>query len=265
MKSATDENRYSAPALDKGLDILELLAGRPEGLTLKQIADALGRTPTEIFRMLNHLLQRTYIRRHEPGGVYRLSLKLFELAHRFPPTARLLEVAVPAMRQLADRTEQSCHLSVLHANGILVVAQTTSPSNWHFSVRMGATFSLTGTASGRVLLAYLSTEELEERLRVAAEAATPFRATRVFHAQLAALRKRGYEQVSHETFQGVTDVSVPVIGHANEILAALTIPVLLSQRQRAPINFVREQLLETAGNISSQLGGQPTTVTVAKK
>jgi DNA-binding Lrp family transcriptional regulator len=103
MKTASKENRYSVPALDKGLDIVELLAGRPEGLSLKQIADALGRTPTEIFRMLNHLLHRTYVRRFEPGGIYRLSLKLFELAHRFPPTARLLEVAVPAMRQLADR------------------------------------------------------------------------------------------------------------------------------------------------------------------
>lgn len=255
MKSLTDENRYSAPALDKGLDILELLAGRPEGLSLKQIADALGRTSNEIFRMLNHLNRRTYVQRQEPGGVYRLSLKLFELAHRFPPTARLLEVAVPAMRQLADRTEQSCHLSVLHGSGILVLAQTTSPSNWHFSVRLGATFSMTGTASGRVLLAFSSPDERSERLQVAAEGATTFRATRAFAVQLDAIRKRGYEQVSHETFQGVTDVSCPIMGHANEVLAALTIPVLLSQRQRAPIQFVREQLIETAVSISSQLGG----------
>lgn len=257
MKTASQESRYSAPALDKGLDILELLAGRPEGLSLKQIADALGRTPTEIFRMLNHLLHRTYVRRFEPGGIYRLSLKLFELAHRFPPTARLLEVAVPAMRQLADRTEQSCHLSVLHGNGILVLAQTSSPSNWHFSVRMGATFSLAGTASGRVLLAFSSAKELEERLRAAAETEPPFRATKSFLARLTALKKRGYEQISHETFQGVADVSAPVVGHGNEVLAALTIPVLLSQRQRAPIAFVREQLLETAASVSMQLGGQP--------
>jgi len=84
-KKATEKSsdRYAAPALDKGLDILELLAGRPEGLSLKQIADALGRSSTEIFRMLNQLRERAYIHRFEPGGIYRLSLKMFELAHRF--------------------------------------------------------------------------------------------------------------------------------------------------------------------------------------
>lgn len=247
--------RYAVPALDKGLDILELLAGRPEGLGLKQIADALQRTPTEIFRMLNHLNERAYVRRYEPGGVYRLSLKLFELAHRFPPTARLLEVTVPAMRQLADRTEQSCHLSVIHGNGILVLAQTTGPANWHFSVRLGATFSLTETASGRVLLAFLSSEALQEQLRQAATASPPFEPNRVFFSQLEAIRKRGYEQIAHETFQGLTDLSAPVMGHPDEILAALTIPVLLGQRKKVPINFVREQLIETTASISAQLGG----------
>jgi DNA-binding IclR family transcriptional regulator len=215
--------------------------------------------------MLNHLLHRTYVRRFEPGGIYRLSLKLFELAHRFPPTARLLEVAVPAMRQLADRTEQSCHLSVLYGNEILVLAQTASPSNWHFSVRMGAKFALTGTASGRVLLAFSSAEELKERSRAAADAVPPFRMTKSFLARLTAVKKRGYEQVSHETFQGVTDLSAPVVGYGNEVLAALTIPVLLSQRQRAPIAFVRDQLLQATASISTQLGGQPSTDSPASK
>lgn len=42
-----DAERYRAPALDKGLDILELLAGTEEGLSQAEIAKALDRTPTE--------------------------------------------------------------------------------------------------------------------------------------------------------------------------------------------------------------------------
>jgi hypothetical protein len=42
--------RYSAPALEKGLDIIELLVGHPEGLSLAELAKELGRTTAEIFR-----------------------------------------------------------------------------------------------------------------------------------------------------------------------------------------------------------------------
>jgi DNA-binding IclR family transcriptional regulator len=252
MRTPEPSVRYTAPALDKGLDILELLAGRPEGLSLKQIADALGKSSTEIFRMLNQLRERAYVLRFEPGGVYRLSLKLFELAHRFPPTARLLEVAVPAMRQLADRTGQSCHLSVLHGHGILVLAQATSSGNWHFSVRLGATFSLTETASGRVLLAHLSAQDLALRAEEAAATDAPFTAR--FLQQLTKIRKCGFEQVSHETFRGVTDISAPVLGHGTESLAALTIPVLLLEQEKPALSYVRTELLKTAAYISGELG-----------
>ena len=55
MSDVEDEGRYRAPALDKGLDMIELLATREEGMTLKDIATALGRSPTELYRMLDRL------------------------------------------------------------------------------------------------------------------------------------------------------------------------------------------------------------------
>jgi uncharacterized membrane protein len=54
-------SRYAAPALDKGLDILELLSSVSEALTHSEIASRLGRTLTEVFRMLVCLEQRGYI------------------------------------------------------------------------------------------------------------------------------------------------------------------------------------------------------------
>ena len=61
-----DTTRYSAPALEKGLDIIELLADHPEGLSLVELGRALGRTTNEIFRMVHVLLERGYLQR-EPG------------------------------------------------------------------------------------------------------------------------------------------------------------------------------------------------------
>src|SRR5690606_35534132 len=88
------DRHYAAPALEKGLDILELLSAEGDGLTQHQIAQSLGRSASEIFRMLSVLERRGYLLR-AADGVYRLSLRMFELAHRHPPIRRLLTVAMP--------------------------------------------------------------------------------------------------------------------------------------------------------------------------
>ena len=45
-------DRYRAPALDRGLDILEVLADQARGLTRAEIVKALGLGPSQIYRML---------------------------------------------------------------------------------------------------------------------------------------------------------------------------------------------------------------------
>ncbi len=63
-------NRYSAPALEKGLDILEALAQTDGGYTLNELAQALGRNVNEIFRMVMTLQHRGYIAQGEPDDRY---------------------------------------------------------------------------------------------------------------------------------------------------------------------------------------------------
>ena len=82
LDNAEDGDRYRAPALDKGLDILELLAEHPDGLTRAEIVKELGRGPSEIYRMLERLVARQYVMRSAGGDRHALSLKMFALAHR---------------------------------------------------------------------------------------------------------------------------------------------------------------------------------------
>ena len=71
------ESKYQAPALDKGLDILEYLASQSVPLSQTDIATGIDKSPNEIYRMLMSLEGRGYIIRDEISGKYRLSLKLF--------------------------------------------------------------------------------------------------------------------------------------------------------------------------------------------
>ena len=101
LDNAEDSERYRAPALDKGLDILELLAEHPDGLTRAEIVKELGRGPSEIYRMLERLVARQYVMRSAGGDRHALSLKMFALAHRHPPVNRLVTQALPVMDALS--------------------------------------------------------------------------------------------------------------------------------------------------------------------
>ena len=155
MKTA---DRYRAPALDKGLDILELLAGVDGGLTQAEIAKRLGRSPNEFYRMLDRLVRRGYVTRLD-GDRYSLTLKLFGLAQLHAPVRRLVSYATPLMRELAETSWQANQLVVFDRGAAVVIAQQEAPGYWGISIRVGSHISLFDTGSGHVLLAFRSPEE----------------------------------------------------------------------------------------------------------
>src|SRR5690554_2716528 len=124
--SDEEAERYRAPALDKGLDILELLAGTAEGLSQAEMAKALDRTPNEIYRMLDRLVRRDYVRR-TAGDRYEITLKLFELAHQRPPMHRMISQAMPVLRRFALQAEQAVHMVVQDRNILVVIGQVDGP------------------------------------------------------------------------------------------------------------------------------------------
>jgi DNA-binding IclR family transcriptional regulator len=222
-----DSDRYRAPALDKGLDILELLAEQRGGLTRAEITKALGRNASEIYRMLERLVARQYVMRSEAGDRYALSLKLFALAHRHPPMERLIAEALPLMQRFANDAEQSCHLTVYDRGNLLVIAQVDGPGTWGIAVRLGSRVGLVDTSSGRTLLAWQTPEQrahmLAEHTKVKGEVA-------IDHAALEAaceqVRETGFSRKDSQQIFGVTDVTFPVLGPSGQAIAALTCPFL---------------------------------------
>src|SRR5258708_20725026 len=101
--------RYATPALEKGLDILELLASVSEALTHSEIASRLGRTINEVFRMLVCLEERGYISRTGSDGRCQLTLKLFEIVCSYHPRQRLLTQARPLLRRRRARHPPQPH------------------------------------------------------------------------------------------------------------------------------------------------------------
>jgi DNA-binding IclR family transcriptional regulator len=222
-----DDDRYRAPALDKGLDILELLSGQKEGLTRAEITKLLGRNASEMYRMLQRLVARQYVVRSAAGDRYSLSLKLYALAHRHPPMNRLISEALPLMQRFADLAEQSCHLVVYDRGNLLVIAQVDGPGTWGMSVRLGSRVGLIDTGSGRVMLAFQSPEQrqqmLAEHTKVKGEVTIDREA---LDQAFERIRAAGFSQKDSQQTFGVTDVTFPVLGPAGQAIAVLTCPYL---------------------------------------
>ena len=245
------EDRYRAPALDKGLDILELLAGTADGLSQAEIAKALDRTPNEIYRMLDRLVRRDFVRR-TPEDRYEITLKLFELAHRRPPLHRLISQATPVLRAFTLKAEQAVHMVVQDRNILVVIAQFDGPGYWNVSIRIGSRISLVNTGSGHVFLAFSTPEE--RRLMLEAEGLDqPDDLPRGLAGRLDSIRMQGYENMPSAQTPGVFNLSVPIFGPLGSVLAVITCPYTQRlDKYDAPNMQTVLDLLREAGRDISQ-------------
>jgi DNA-binding IclR family transcriptional regulator len=223
MRFVMDEtDRYRAPALDKGLDILELLARTDDGLSQAEIAKALDRSPNEIYRMLDRLVRRDFVRR-TPEDRYEITLKLFELAHARPPMHRLISQATPVLRNFSLRAEQAVHLVVQDRNVLVVVAQFDGPGYWNVSIRVGSRIRPVNTGSGHVFLAFATPEERAMMLE-SGDLGRPEKMPNGLEARLAGIAAQGYESMPSAQTAGVFNLSVPIFGPMGTVLAAITCP-----------------------------------------
>jgi DNA-binding IclR family transcriptional regulator len=249
--------RYRAPALEKGLEILELLSDRPEGLTQAEVARSLSRSVGEIFRMLACLVDRGYLTLAKPGDRYVLTTRLFELSHRHAPQQRLLAEALPVMRELAAEIRQSCHLVVAYEGKGVVVAQADHPYEMGFGVRPGCTVDLRTSASGRILLAF---QDATDRARLVREGGGKPHAAETlrFFDELDRVRERGFEEIESARVRGVRDFSFPVVDHRGAALAALTVPFIerLDRAESDVHGRLRKALGEAAKRLSQSVGGR---------
>ena len=252
-----DENdRYRAPALDKGLDILELLAGIDGGLTQAEIAKHMGRNANEFYRMLDRLVKRGYVTKVD-GDRYSLTLKLFGLAQLHAPVRRLASYATPLMRDLAEQSRQANQLVVFDRGSAVVIAQQEAPGYWGISIRVGSHISLYNTGSGHVLLAFRTPEEramMIQEYQNRGEDVSEL--TPEFLGRLDQIRDRGYEMMPSLQTAGVVNISAPIIGPDGKAIAALTIPyITIINMPNAPdISQTIQLLVKASQSISNSIG-----------
>jgi DNA-binding IclR family transcriptional regulator len=253
---AGEEIRYRVPALERGLDIIELLSVAEAGMSRADLAQAMGCSVSQIFRMLDCLQRRKFINLNPRDNRFGLTSKLFEIAHRHPPTSRLTGLALPILRAAAASTRQSIHLSIFDDGQTLVLVQETLEDSGYF-VKPGTRRDVYLTASGRVLLAFQPHKEREAMLVGARAATGELMPVAELERRLDVIRLQGFEEMPSLQIAGVHNFSFPVLNVSGRAIAAMTMPFLVRSDIVSNLDEARNTLRAAALELSQQLGYAP--------
>jgi len=140
----------TSQTLDRGLRVLAVLAGHPSGLTITELAAAVGVNRTVVYRLVTTLEQHGLTRRDAAGRLH-VGLGVLALARGLQPVLR--EVANPVLRGLAEDLGATAHLTLVDGGEALAVA-VVEPSwtDYHVAYRVGARHPLDQGAAGRAIL-----------------------------------------------------------------------------------------------------------------
>lgn len=141
----------TSQTLGRGLRILEVVADAPDGLTVTEISQTLGIGRTVIYRLVVTLEQHAFLRRSADGKC-RLGLALLSMGRQVQPVVR--DVALPALRLLADAVGATAHLTIVDGlEAVAAVVVEPSRSDVHVAYRVGSRHPLEAGAAGRAILA----------------------------------------------------------------------------------------------------------------
>ena len=236
--------KYHSPALDKGLDILEYLSIKQSPQSQTEIAESMGRSSNEIYRMLVCLKNRGYISKSEDSGKFGLTLKLFNLGHRHSKVNSIRMAAFSPLQELSYSTKCSSHLSILHKHNVLIIAQGTNSGALTISVEEGSFFPVFETNSGKVILSNL---EKNQRLSYLNEIEA-FKKLKKVHKEkylkeLQDISEAGHSICDSQEISGVVDIIVPFrlpeigISGALAVVALMKPGEILNNQRKMDILF----------------------------
>ena len=231
MTEIKKKREYSAPALEKGFEILELLAEEQKPMSLVQISTTLNRSKSELYRMLAALEKMGYLRRNAGSDYFH---------------STLVEAAYPIMRELAATISQACHIAVESQNRMVVVAKVENPGSVGFSVHLGHHLNLHESGSGQVLLAWKSPTQQAKALT---QLSTENKECDIAQLEetLKETKRLGFAKVKSPIIQGLHDISYPIfVGDSQHIIGTLTVPFLKNNQSDVNITAAQKYINEAS-------------------
>jgi IclR family KDG regulon transcriptional repressor len=244
-------------ALDRGLEILDILARADRSVGVTELGQMLDVDKSTAYRLVSTLRQRGYVEQDSDSSKYHLGLKTLELSSQLLERLQLNIEAKPFLKEVVRQTNETVHLAVLVDSRAVYVDQEKSNQVITVNTSIGSSAPLYCTATGKVLSAYLHEDAIEQifagkELRSYTHRTITLLSELKLH--LKQVRQRGYAIDDEEYTEGVRCVAVPIRNHTGEVVATLGISGPSTRVSFDRISMLVKQLESAAGEISTRLG-----------
>jgi DNA-binding IclR family transcriptional regulator len=210
-------------SLDRGLEILQLLAERPR--TVEELSRALGAPRSTAYRTLTTLRARQLVERDTREACYTLGFGVLHLGRALLGRVPVRQVALGTMREIAAGVEETAVLTVRSGDFGVAIETIEAADPVRVAPAPGERVPLHVGAPMKALLAFLAPEEIDAYLRRPLARPTP-RAIgdpRRLRREIAQIRERGYAESWEEVYPGAVGVAVPILGRDDQVVASLGI------------------------------------------
>ncbi|MCU7723973.1 IclR family transcriptional regulator [Actinoplanes sp. KI2] len=216
----------TGPVLRRATQLLTAFTPDRPGLTLSQLARRAGLPLTTTHRLAGELVHCGLLER-DSDGVYRVGLRLWEIASLAPRGLGLRERALPYMEDLFAVTRENVQLAVREGIESVYVERLAGRHAVPVLTRVGGRFPLYPTGVGRVLLAHAPADVQEA---VLAGPLTRFTPLTVVDAQalrkiLADVRTHGFAVNDRQVTMDSLSVAAPIRAADGSVVAAVSIVV----------------------------------------
>lgn len=249
------DRRYVVQILERALRVLWTLARENDGWTLDELAQAVDVNKASMLRILRTLEADRVVLRDD--DLYRLGPRVLELSHGYLRGLELDTAARPFMRTLAASTGQTVSLAVRDEFEVVYIAIEKAHREIGIQGEVGGRHPANATALGKVLLADLEPEELDELL-IGRELPRLTHRTidtpKALRAHLDVVRRQGYAFDDEERGIGIRCIAAPVRRADGRVIGAMSVAGAIFHPTEDVVAEYTQRVLEAADELSQRFG-----------
>lgn len=253
-----DKSEYIIQAVSHALDLLEQFHDDIDELGVTELSKRLKLHKNNVFRLLATLESRGYIEQNKATENYRLGLKSLELGQTFIKQMGLLRQAKPILDQIVEACNETSYVAIFKDGHSVYLDVVETDLTVRVVSRVGSRLPAYATAAGKVHLAHMSSEELQEMFpnkQLETYTPTSIQTRDALFAELKEVAEQGYAYDNEELDSGVRCVAAPIRDYTRRIVGAISIsgPSMRMSDERIDKELV-PLAIQASKDLSTRLG-----------
>ncbi|MFM1654906.1 IclR family transcriptional regulator [Brevibacillus sp. B_LB10_24] len=226
-------------SVERALELLDCFTEARKEIGLSELSRILDLPKATVLRLARTLENKGYLIQHDENHTYRLGPKVLGLGNVFLSNLDFRMVALPLMKDLRDRTQETVSMYIVIDKQRMCVQRVESHHTLQPAIHIGDYLPLDRGSAGKLLIVYRNIEPSIERMNP---------------GEVKQILENGFAVSIEEREQGLSSISAPIYNNKGEVIAALSVSGSSFRFTEEKRKEYQKEIVETAHQISYQLG-----------